>query len=59
MIDLKISLIMCPTERTKITLIGDIKKNLLDANADTEWQNLTLSLGLTAVVSQPTCITAN
>ena len=44
-------------EGKEIILLGDFNKNLSDHNLDREWQNLTLSLGLTQLISQPTRVT--
>ena len=43
----------------EIILLGDFNKNLLEDNLDKEWQNLTLSLGLTQLISQPTRVTSS
>ena len=40
-------------EGKEIILLGDFNKNLFEDNFDREWQNLTLSLGLTQLISQP------
>ena len=44
-------------EGKEIILLGDFNKNLFEDNFDREWQNLTLSLGLTQLISQPTRVT--
>lgn len=44
-------------EGKEIILLGDFNKNLYEDNLDREWQNLTLSLGLTQMISQPTRVT--
>ena len=44
-------------EGKEIILLGDFNKNLFEDNLDREWQNLTLSLGLTQLISQPTRVT--
>ena len=46
-------------EDKEIILLGDFNKNLFEDNLDREWQNLTLSLGLTQMISQPTRVTPN
>ncbi|MEW8547727.1 MAG: endonuclease/exonuclease/phosphatase family protein, partial [Candidatus Thiodiazotropha sp.] len=46
-------------EGKEIILLGDFNKNLLEENLDREWQNLTLSLGLTQMISRPTRVTPN
>ena len=46
-------------ESKEITLLGDFNKNLFEDNLDREWQNLTLLLGLTQMISQPTRVTPN
>ena len=46
-------------EGKEIILLGDFNKNLSVDNLDREWQNLTLSLGLTQLISQPTRVTPN
>ena len=46
-------------EGKEIILLGDFNKNLLEDNLDREWQNLTLSLGLTQLISQPTRVTSS
>ena len=38
-------------EGKEIVLLGDINKNLLSDNSDREWLNLTLTLGLTQLIS--------
>ena len=46
-------------EGKEIILLGDFNKNLFEDNLDREWQNLTLSLGLTQLISQPTRVTSS
>ena len=46
-------------EGEEIILLGDFNKNLSVDNLDREWQNLTLSLGLTQLISQPTRVAPN
>ena len=46
-------------EGKEIILLGDFNKNLLEDNLDREWQNLTLPLGLTQLISQPTRVTSS
>ena len=46
-------------EGKEIILLRDFNKNLFEDNLDREWQNLTLSLGLTQMISQPTRVTPN
>lgn len=44
-------------EGKEIILLGDFNKNLLADKMDMDWQNLTLSLGLSQMVSEPTRVT--
>ena len=46
-------------EGKEIILLGDFNKYLFEDNLDREWQNLTLSLSLTQMISQPTRVTPN
>ena len=46
-------------EGKEIILLGDFNKNLLEDNLEREWKNLSLSLGLTQLISQPTRITSS
>ena len=46
-------------EGKEIILLGDFNKNLFEDNLDREWQNLTLSFGLTQMISQPIRVTHN
>ncbi|MCU7800226.1 MAG: hypothetical protein KZQ70_08805 [gamma proteobacterium symbiont of Lucinoma myriamae] len=46
-------------EGKEIILLGDLNKNLIGGQADKEWLNLTLSLGLSQMVDEPTRVTEN
>ena len=46
-------------EGKEIIILGDFNKDLLNSNANREWLNMTESLGLSQLVTQPTRVTNN
>ena len=54
MTDLKKSIDTVLDEEIEFILLGDFDKNLLNEDADRDWENLTLSLCLTQLINEPT-----